>query len=249
MRLFTGSWGSLGLITELTLRTFPRPMQRRGLLLQGALPALDLLRRHCLSSALTPELIDWWSPALARAAGAASEASLLISLASVSPEAIADQLRAWSALAAATGLNAQAVDAERLEALGAFSLGPDQGAPMLQRNRWLLRLGVLPARAGELLADPLVTDLPLNLAAGSGVGLAWAEAGALPAYRVEALRRRCSELGGYLTVLEQPASSALPAWEDAPARPVIEALKREFDPLQQLARGRLPGVRPPAPQS
>jgi hypothetical protein len=25
---------------------------------------------------------------------------------------------------------------------------------------------------------------------------------------------------------------------------VIEAIKREFDPLQQLARGRLPGVAP-----
>jgi glycolate oxidase FAD binding subunit len=249
MRLFTGSWGSLGLITELTLRTFPRPMRRRGLLLQGALPALDQLRRHYLSAVLTPELIDWWSPALAGAAGAASEASLLISLASVSPEAIADQLRAWSELAAATGLNAQTVDAERLEALVAISLGPDQGAPMLQRSRWLLRLGVLPARAGELLADPLVAELQLNLAAGSGLGLAWAEAGQLPGYRVEALRRRCSELGGYLTVLEQPAGSALPAWENAPARPVIEALKREFDPLQQLARGRLPGVKPPAPQA
>jgi glycolate oxidase FAD binding subunit len=249
MRLFTGSWGSLGLITELTLRTFPRPMRRRGLLLQGALPALDQLRRHYLSAALTPELIDWWSPALAGAAGAASEASLLISLASVSPEAIADQLRAWSELAAATGLNAQTVDAERLEALVAISLGPDQGAPMLQRSRWLLRLGVLPARAGELLADPLVAELQLNLAAGSGLGLAWAEAGQLPGYRVEALRRRCSELGGYLTVLEQPAGSALPAWENAPARPVIEALKREFDPLQQLARGRLPGVKTPAPQA
>jgi len=249
MRLFTGSWGSLGLITELTLRTFPRPVLRQGLLLQGPLPALDQLRRHCLSSALMPELIDWWSPALARASGAASEASLLISLASVSPEAIADQLRAWSELAAATGLNPLALDAERLEALGAISLGPDQGEPMGQRSRWLLRLGVLPARAGALLVDPLVAGLPLNLAAGSGVGLAWAEADQLPGYRVEALRRRCSELGGYLTVLEQPAGSALPAWEDAPARPVIEALKREFDPLQQLARGRLPGVRTPAPQA
>ncbi len=30
MRLFTGSWGSLGLITELTLRTTPMPPQRRA---------------------------------------------------------------------------------------------------------------------------------------------------------------------------------------------------------------------------
>jgi glycolate oxidase FAD binding subunit len=65
MRLFTGSWGSLGLITELTLRTFPRPLRRRGLLLQGALPALEQLRRHCLGSALMPELIDWMNFSLA----------------------------------------------------------------------------------------------------------------------------------------------------------------------------------------
>ncbi|MFM8673721.1 MAG: FAD-binding oxidoreductase, partial [Vulcanococcus sp.] len=51
-------------------------------------------------------------------------------------------------------------------------------------------------------------------------------------------------LGGQLIVLQQPASAAppLPSWLDAPARPWIEAVKREFDPLQQLARGRLPGV-------
>jgi glycolate oxidase FAD binding subunit len=61
---------------------------------------------------------------------------------------------------------------------------------------------------------------------------------------VEALRRRTQELGGYLTVLRQPAASAMPAWLDAPSRPLIEAVKRQFDPLQQLARGRLPGVQP-----
>ena len=45
-------------------------------------------------------------------------------------------------------------------------------------------------------------------------------------------------------MLEQPAGADLPAWEDAPSRPLIEAVKRQFDPGQQLARGRLPGVRP-----
>ncbi|MEY3735410.1 MAG: hypothetical protein RLZZ624_468, partial [Cyanobacteriota bacterium] len=48
------------------------------------------------------------------------------------------------------------------------------------------------------------------------------------------------------TVLRQPAGQSLPAWEDAASRPMIEAVKRSFDPLQQLARGRLPGVNPQA---
>ncbi|MFM7313828.1 MAG: hypothetical protein ACKO0M_11790, partial [Cyanobium sp.] len=52
--------------------------------------------------------------------------------------------------------------------------------------------------------------------------------------------------GGFLTVLQQPPSAgaqpAIPAWSESGARPQIEAVKRAFDPLQQLARGRLPGV-------
>jgi glycolate oxidase FAD binding subunit len=68
---------------------------------------------------------------------------------------------------------------------------------------------------------------------------------------VEDLRRCCKRLAGFLTVLQQPhgSSSALVAWEDVPSRPLIEAIKRQFDPLQQLARGRLPGVAPQAPLS
>ncbi|MEN9541387.1 MAG: hypothetical protein RLZZ459_1478, partial [Cyanobacteriota bacterium] len=84
--------------------------------------------------------------------------------------------------------------------------------------------------------------LKLSLAAGSGQGQAWATADALPAHRVEQLRRRCGQLGGQLNVLVQPPGSVLPTWVDAPERPLIEAIKRQFDPRQQLARGRLPGV-------
>ena len=102
-----------------------------------------------------------------------------------------------------------------------------------------------PSLATALLADPALAGLPVVMGAGSGIGLAWATASALPTYKVEALRRHCQQGGGYLTVLRQPASSQLPAWLDAPSRPLIEAIKRQFDPKQQLSRGRLPGLEPP----
>jgi glycolate oxidase FAD binding subunit len=60
---------------------------------------------------------------------------------------------------------------------------------------------------------------------------------------VQQLRQCCQALGGQLSVLQQPASATpLPCWDASPASAVIEAVKRQFDPLQQLARGRLPGV-------
>jgi len=248
MRLFTGSWGSLGLITELTLRTLPQPRLRRGLLLQGPLPALERLRRQALASPLMPELIEWWRPAgsVAASAAAAPEAqpALLIGLASISAEAIAEQLGTWCTSAEAAGLQAESLDPEALACRRADTPGSRANAG---EQRWLLRLGLLPAQLHELLADTaLLQGLGYSLVAGSGLGMAWGSAAAVPAYRVEALRRRCKELGGdlggTLTVLEQPSGSQLPAWENAPSRPLIEAVKRQFDPLQQLARGRLPGV-------
>jgi glycolate oxidase FAD binding subunit len=57
------------------------------------------------------------------------------------------------------------------------------------------------------------------------------------------------KLAGFVTWLgipnPPPGTQALPAWLDAPSRPLIEAVKRHFDPKQQLARGRLPGVASP----
>jgi glycolate oxidase FAD binding subunit len=251
MRLFTGSWGSLGLITELTLRTAPLPPVRRGLLVQGELAVLEALRRWLLTSSLTPELIDWWSRALSAQAGGEPAAGLLISLASVSHDALAEQIEAIASQAVALGLRAQPLDSERLEALRSLGLGEGLilqggGAGGPPGGRWLLRLGVLPSHGAELLAHRLLQAVPVALGAGSGLGLTWAQAGSGPGqlapFQVQELRRRCTELGGYLTVLEQPEGAALAAWGDAPDRPLIEALKRQFDPRQQLARGRLPGV-------
>ena len=239
MRLFSGSWGSLGLITELTLRTVPRPRHRGGLLLQGPAEALEPLRRLCLHAALSPQRLDWWSPALA----GEGQPALLLALASISSTALRDQLGQLATAAAEQGLVAQQLPREELERLESKGWGADpQGQP--STDGWLLHLGVLPAHAVELLRDLQRLNLACSLAAGVGLGLAWAPEAALADHQVELLRRRCKALGGELIVLQQPATAAppVPAWVDAPSRPWIEAVKREFDPLQQLARGRLPGV-------
>jgi glycolate oxidase FAD binding subunit len=237
MRLFTGSWGSLGLITEVTLRTLPLPVHRRGLLAQGPLEALAPLARWLLGSSLTPERVDLWSAPLAAAAGLEPQPLLLIALASVAAVSLEEQS---AAIGERSGLPLRPIAAAELPALLAVARG---GPP----TDWLLRLGVRPDRAFELLAAPDLAGLPLDLAAGSGLGIAWAPAALLGSSRVHDLRRRCRDLGGWLTVLRQPVGSTLPAWTDAPARSLIEAVKRQFDPLDQLAPGRLPGVAAPQP--
>ena len=95
MRLFTGSWGALGLITSVTLRTLPLPPERRGLWLSGPLEALGQLSGWLLSSSLSPERIDWWRADPAQG----GDTGLLISLASINARTLEEQIACIAAKA------------------------------------------------------------------------------------------------------------------------------------------------------
>ncbi len=238
MRLLTGSWGSLALISELTLRTLPLPPQRRGLWLQGPAEQLAAMARWLLNSSLSPERIDWQhSPSL----DSTPSSGLLLSLASINAQTLEEQIICIRERA--KELEVADLDAAHLGRHLGFGLGSNTlGQP--PQPPWLLRLGVRPAELPSLLRERALAKVAWSFAAGNGLGMAWANADQLAGHQVEQLRQRCNTLGGHLTVLHQPAGSTIPAWRDAPSRPVIEAIKRQFDPKQQLARGRLPGVQP-----
>jgi glycolate oxidase FAD binding subunit len=235
MRLLAGSWGALALITELSLRTLPLPPHRAGLLVQGDPEPLAQLSRALLRSTLAPERIDWWSVPLAQAAGLEAAPVLLIALASVEGQCLRDQI---SAVAGLSALTSRRLQSQEVEALLQEARGGDLRAPA---PAWLLRVGVKPDGAPLLLEKATAAGLKLELGAGSGLGMAWSEQ-ELDGSTVEALRASCQDLGGHLTVLRQPEGRNLAAWRDAPAKALIERLKRQFDPQGQLAPGRLPGV-------
>lgn len=255
MRLFCGSWGSLGLITELSLRTQPIPPLRQLLRAEGSAVGLQQLRQQLLLHCpLALELLEWrQGPGSESTQGQAQNQGqpwLEIGLVSLDAAALADQKEKLLALASSvqavqiseTGQNTYPATTNPASTDPATT-DPASTEPVAI-NHWLLRLGVEPLRGQELLGRPEARGWQLRLGAASGLGLAEAPFRAQPAYRVEALRQACQELGGSLTVLQAPPGSAIPAWGDAPARSLIEAVKRQFDPLQQLARGRLPGVAP-----
>ena len=227
MKLLCGSWGSLALITELTLRVQPIRPAHATLLLHGDLSSQNSFRAELLRSTLTPERCDWQS----RGDG---HWQLRLLLSSVSDQAVEDQMKRLEAMAGSHRLKTQRHS-------GADPL--DSGLPCMDPT-WLVRVALPSAVLHQLLSDGTLLALKgwqWDLAAGAGCGDGWCSEPTAP-YRVDALRRRVINLGGQLTVLKQPQAAGLPAWLDAPARPVIEAVKRQFDPRQQLCRGRLPGV-------
>ena len=237
MRLLCGSWGSLALITGVTLRVQPIRRARGLLVLRGHPTALEPLRQAVVGGGFTPDWIDWDQ-------SEGQGCCLRLGVASISDAAVDDQLNQIEALAVEQHLATERQNwSEPL---------PDPIAPEAD-PAWLLRLNLPPARCAELLVSDCCQQLKgwdWRLSAGRGSGDAWQVQGpATPAYAIAALRRRVADLGGELTVLIQPSApksqEALDAWLDAPSRPLIEAVKRQFDPRLQLARGRLPGVAAP----
>ena len=103
MRLFCGSWGSLGLITELSLRTQPIPPLRQLLRAEGGAAGLQQLRQQLLlQSPLALELLEWrQGPGSESTQGQAHKQGqpwLDIGLVSLDATALADQKEQLQAL-------------------------------------------------------------------------------------------------------------------------------------------------------
>ena len=220
MRLFCGSWGSLGLISELTLRTMPLPKERQIVQLKGELEDLQQLRQQLLlHSSMALEFIEWRQ-------GPGAATCLQLGLCNLAQE---------------QQLQLQLTQNIQLEKLPQPTTSTTTSTTV-EAGQWLLRLGLEPVKIVEFMQDPVVQGWQLQLGAASGLGLAQAAFEGMAPYRVEALRRACERRSGYLTVLQSPNNSKLDAWADVKAKPLIEAVKKQFDPLNQLCRGRLPGV-------
>lgn len=231
MRLLCGSWGSLALITELTLRVQPMRPSHGAITLRGPLESQERLRADVLRSSLTPERFDWID-------SGDGESQLRVLVSSVSNSAMKNQLSRIATIAQQQDL---AVEHQS-------DATPLQPPLPMTGGRWFVRVMVPPSRLNSLFISRERCALKgwlWNLAAGAGCGDGWsATDDTTTAHAVSALRDRVHDLNGQLMVLRQPdtPNQRLPAWGNAPASAVIEAVKRQFDPQQQLCRGRLPGV-------
>ena len=231
MRLLCGSWGSLALITQLTLRVKPISPASGLLIVHGALEQQECFRAALMQSSLTPERCDWQKP------GEDEGWRLRLLISSINAQAVDDQLKRLEQLAQDHGLSYARHD----------SRPPCETGLAEQNGPWLVRVVLPPAKLQRLLNASALRQLngwQWDLAAGHGCGDGWSTS-ASPAYQVSALRQDVTRLGGCLSVLKQPQGSEISTWLDAPSRPLIEAVKRQFDPQWQLCRGRLPGVHQP----
>jgi glycolate oxidase FAD binding subunit len=163
MKLFAGSFGTLGIVTELTLRTYPLPECSETVLVRGEGGAIANLTQTLMRSTLTPTAVDL----CVGLEPTSTDITLALRFQSVA-ESVLTQVTQVHALAQA--LNVEGVKTQWWED-ATTSLREQKGS-----NQVLCQVGVLPALAVSSLAtmqhkaEQALVKLQGRIHARSGVG-------------------------------------------------------------------------------
>jgi glycolate oxidase FAD binding subunit len=231
-KLMTGSFGTLGLITEATFRLHPLQKNKTSFTVRSedVIPLAELM--HALvTSGMSLEAMQLRSEADAFA--------LDIEFAAVH-EALAEHEQRLRTLAGS--LSVRACDHSMYAARE--SLFGIEGATVLKLTTLSTKLAALVAGFAQLAASGMTASAVADPAGVVTVALIASAAGL--ATIVEDLRARLLSVGGSVVVLQRGAlPMEVDPWNDAAHPPqaldVMRAIKQEFDPARLLNPGRFVG--------
>lgn len=253
MKLMTGAYGSLGILSELTFRLYPVQAASRSLILSGETAAIEQAAAAIRLSGLTPVALDILSASLMKLLDRETSlnrvAPSLVALSLVArfqgiPAGVEEQIERLQKIATDHSLTCQPLDGEA-----------DQGfwqqlGDVPQVGTLICKVGLRPSAIPAMLTL-LETVMPSALAklqVSSGLG--WVQLESVNettdelATRLEKLRSHCQTNGGFLTLLQAPKAlkQKIEIWGySGNASGVMSALKQKFDPHRLLSPGRFVG--------
>lgn len=248
MKLMTGSYGTVGIISQCTFRVYPKAETSKTVVLIGNADAIQSLTATILASSLTPQRFDLLSPPLIRALERSGESSthfgLLVQFQSIAIS-VEQQVQQMMTLAASPSIRTECLEGEPEAALWKQLReqmdNADMDVPIT------CKMGVLPSQAVTTLAklpDLLPVEAIAQIHASSGLGTVRLEGGAIAPQSVLRLRQWCESHNGFLTVLEAPHTwkQQIEVWGyPGSALPTMQRIKQQFDPHHLLNPGRFVG--------
>jgi glycolate oxidase FAD binding subunit len=238
MKLFTGSFGSLGLISQVTLRVYPMLTEFGSVVLTGELAGLERVAAALLASSLTPIAFEWLTGSIAEDLAGAPIA--LVARFGGIPASIAVQSRELLAIGEAVLVTGRLVSGEAEVTL--WQQLAEAVTFWLDSGKMTMKLGILPNQVGRLLGQLKLGDAEfVTMRAGAGVGLLCANRSVS---ELERLRSICGEYSGYLTLLtaDSDVKQTFDAWGSVgTAIEPMRNIKAQFDPHNQLSPGRFVG--------
>jgi len=241
MKLFTGSYGTLGIITQVTLRVYPLPEASQTMILSGDDDAIAEATRVLLSSALTPIHADVFSSAVIEALNLGKGTGLAVRFQSILPS-VREQMSRLEAVGQSLKLASASYidDADLWERLQTrMTVAP-------QSDEIACKIGIQPSKMIMLLHELHQLSLPAWFAqihSASGLGRLIC-ASDLSLNQLLKIRDICQTNGGFLSVLQAPTDlkQQLEVWGYAGnALNVMRSLKHQFDPHNLLSPGRFIG--------
>lgn len=234
MKLFTGSYGTLGIITQATFRVYPLPEASATVVLTGEVDALTQALTKLRSSALTPTQADLLSTQLVASLGIGQGLGLLTRFQSIT-ESVKQQSTALLQVGQQLGLQ------------GAIYLADDEDR-LWQKLREQIHGSVtvtqITCKIGVMPSASVATLIALEgmglIYSGSGLGLLRLDNSEV----VLKMRAHCQSQGGFLSILAAPVAlkQQLDVWGyQGNALDLMQRIKQLFDPENILSPCRFVG--------
>ena len=233
MKLFTGAYGTLGIMTQLTFRTYPLINTSQTLLLIGKAENIAQATQTIRNSGLTPAAMDLLSNTLVKQLDLGSDLGLIIRWQTI-PESIEQQINQVKAIAQQLDLEHN-IYADELEK----KLWQDcTNIINTSHETVTAKIAIAPAAAVDFLARFNQQSTLARIHASSGLGRIQLSA---EYEQIAEMRSYCQQNYGFLTILDAPEAvkQNIDVWGySGNALKTMQALKSQFDPQNIFNPGR-----------
>lgn len=233
MKLFTGAFGTLGVISQVTFRVYPLPETSATVLLTGKAENISQAATILQGSELTPTKADLLSTQLVSSLGLGNGIGLIVQFQSIH-ESVKEQSNRLLSIGQKLGLET-AIFTDENEA-NLWQQLPEKIYSYVNNSAITGKIGVLPTSAVQVINQIDLGLIHLN----SGLGLVQLE----NQNQVLALRSLCESKSGFLSVLSAPVEvkEKLDVWGyTGNAFQIMQGIKKQFDANLILSPGRFVG--------
>ncbi|MBD2438022.1 FAD-binding oxidoreductase [Nostoc sp. FACHB-110] len=233
MKLFTGSYGTLGIISQVTFRVYPMQEVSGSVVLTGTADAINQAASILRGSALTPTQADLLSAQLVSNLGLGKGLGLIARFQSIS-ESVKEQSNRLLEVGKNLGLDG-AIYADENDVNLWQRLQKQIHFPATE-STITCKIGVLPSAAVDILNQVNIGLIHIS----SGLGWLQLE----EQNQILKLRDRTLANRGFLTVLDAPVAvkQKIDVWGyTGNALPLMRRIKEQFDHKNILSPGRFVG--------
>ena len=243
MKLFTGSYGTLGIISQVTLRLYPLPEASATIALTGENSAISSATQALLQSTLTPTAADLLSASLVKSLAIGREMGLVVRFQSI-PESIQEQAAQLESIAGQLSLQTSLyrdADEQQLWQRLAQKIRVPASPEAIT-----CKIGVLPTTAPEILTKLEVVTSQQGLGSihvSSGLGRLQLD-GQQGVNQIQEMRSHLEKHRGFLTILEAPVAlkQQIEPWGyTGNALELMRKIKKQFDPENIFSPDRFVG--------